>query len=559
MNRKIIKLLNNIAILLELKGDNPFKARAYRNAAELIQSNNINLENEVKQNTLADLPGFGKALVTKITDFVRNGEMQYYQKLISEIPETLIELTKISNLGIKKVKRLYEELGISNIDELQLACQEQKLQALKGFAGKTEEMILNSIEHKKASKGRYIQNEVKKETENILNLIKSFDDTVIYAEVTGDVRRFTETITDIQILIAVKSLTSFENLLKQYYSFISENGTFAITSSQNIPIVIKLVEENDFFWELNKSTGNREYIEEFNNYLVENNFSKNKISTLVKSEEEIYSRSNLQYVPPVLRERKKAIELAKSNKIPKLIEEQDLKGMIHLHSKWSDGKNTIKEMALESKRLGFSYMVICDHSKSAVYANGLSKERVKLQHQEIDKLNDENLGIRILKGIESDILIDGSLDYDDEVLKTFDLVVASIHSGFRISKIAMTKRIINALKNPYTTILGHPTGRLLTVRPEYELDIKEIIQCAADYGKIIEINANPYRLDLSWQNVIYAKENGVKIAINPDSHRVSTLKDIFIGVKVARKGWLGANDVVNCLDLKKFINLITKN
>ncbi len=556
MNKEIIKILNNIATLLELKGENPFKSRAYRNATEIIKSQNINLQNEVQQGTLGNIQGFGKALVSKITDYVQNGEMEYYNRLKSEIPVSLIELTKLSNLGVKKAKRLYEELGITNIDELEIACKERKLQTLKGFASKTEEMILNSIEHKKASKGRYIQNEVRKEADEILELIKSFDE-VVYAEITGDIRRFTETIKEINILVAVNSIPLFESTLKQHYEFNSDNNFLTLINTVNIPIIIELVSKEEFFVRLHNSTGNGEYIKEFNDYVHKNNY---KIDTItLNSEEDIYKQINLPYVPPELRENKFAIQKAEEGEIPELICEQDLKGMIHIHSTWSDGRNSIKEMALESKRLGFSYMVICDHSKSAVYANGLSPERVKLQHQEIDKLNEENLGIKILKGIESDILADGSLDYDEEVLQTFDLVVASIHSGFRISKIAMTKRIINALKNPYTTILGHATGRLLTVRPEYELDIKEIIQCAADYGKIIEINANPYRLDLSWQNVIYAKEKGVKIAINPDSHRVNTLSDVFIGVKVARKAWLEAKDVVNCLDFDQFVRYITKN
>jgi DNA polymerase (family X) len=554
-NQELIKILKNISILLELKGENPFKSRAYTNAAEIIKIEDIDIERAVKEKTLKDIKGFGKALVSKITGYVETGKMEYYEKLTAEVPESLVALTKLSNLGTKKVRQIWQELGITTMEELEMACKNGTLLKLKGFTEKTIEMIINSIEHKRASKGRHLQYAIKNEANAILSFLKN-NSVVLRAEITGDVRRFTETITKLHFLIAVKdNIDIKEILLNSELNLTEENNDIDILrfkTANDIPVTIQVVANNDFAFQLHKTTGNEEYLIKFekvaevkNIVISERNYS---------SEEEIYKAVDLQYVPPELRESIKAIDAAKQNKIPKLIEPSDLKGMIHVHSKWTDGHNSIREMALRCKDMGFFYMVLCDHSKSAAYANGLSPERVIKQHQEIDNLNTENLGIRIVKGIESDILSDGLLDYDNVVLKSFDFVIASLHSGFKMNKSDMTKRIINALKNPYTKMLGHPTGRLILVRPGYEIDIKQVIECAADYGKAIEINCNPYRLDLSWEKVIYAKAKGVKIGICPDSHRTNSLDDVWIGVDVARKGWLEKDDIINCFEYNDFMD-----
>ncbi|MFC2130946.1 DNA polymerase/3'-5' exonuclease PolX [Bacteroidota bacterium] len=558
-NSELIKILNNVSILLELKGENPFKSRAYSNAAEIIANEDIDIEQAVKEDRLKDIKGFGKALVSKITDYVKNGKMEYYESLTSEIPESLISLTKLSNLGPKKVRQIWQELGITTMEELEMACKNGTLIKLKGFAEKTVEMILNSIDHKKASKGRHLQYAVKNESKEILSFLKSLP-MVKQAEITGDVRRFTETITGLHFLVAADSsniikykiINSNLNLIEEKSKKQEIENELFFKTKQDIPVTIEIVEEDEFIFALHITSGTDEYLLEFEKLSTQKKIDYNKIS--LSSEEDLYRCLNLQYVPPELRESRIAFEASKAHQIPKLIEKSGLKGMIHVHSNWTDGHNSIEEMALKSKEMGFSYMALCDHSKSAVYANGLSPERVIKQHEEIDRFNNKEQGIKIIKGIESDILADGSLDYDEETLKSFEIIIASIHSGFRLNKKDMTKRIITALKNPFTTMLGHPTGRLLLVRPGYELDIKQIIDCAADYGKIIEINCNPYRLDLSWQNVIYAKEKGVKIAISPDSHRTKSLEDVWIGVDVARKGWLEAKNVVNCLDLHTFNN-----
>jgi DNA polymerase (family 10) len=570
-NDKIIDILDNIAVLLQLKGENEFKARAYSSAAESIRIKNINIDEEVKNGTLGEIKGFGKALVSKLTELSTTGNLAFYQNLIEEVPLSLIDLTSISGIGVKKARQLWKELSIRTIDELEDACMKQLLRKLKGFTDKTEEMILNSIEHKKASKGRYTQQAVKVQAEQLWKLINELE-FVNQITLTGDVRRFVETIKELHFIVAVDSpesaIKQLEQILKADLTLTSiDYDKFNIygINQYKVPIKFQIVSEHEYPVILHNTTGNSEYLNEFmkfaesNDIIIEDKrILQSNHEIYIEKEHEIYELLNIDFIPPELRETANVLNFAKEKNLPKLIESSDLKGMIHVHSTWSDGRNTIKEMALKSKQLGFEYMVLCDHSKSAGYANGLTADKVKAQHYEIDKLNEENLGIKIIKGIESDILTDGSLDYDDNTLSSFEVIISSIHQGFKMSKSDMTKRIIKAIKNPFTTMIGHPTGRLLTVRQGYDLDIKEIIDCAADYGKIIEINCNPYRLDLSWENIIYAKSKGMKTSINPDSHKIETLSDVFIGVSVARKGWLEANDVVNCLNYEEFFRFIGK-
>lgn len=572
-NDKIVEILDNIAVLLQLNGENEFKARAYSAAAESIRVKNILIDEEVKNGTLNEIKGFGKALVSKLTELSTTGKLSFYESLLEQVPISLLELITISGIGIKKARQLWKELSITTLEELEDACMRQLLRKIKGFTEKTEEMILNGIEHKKASKGRYTQQALKTEAEKLWNMINGLD-CVKQTAITGDVRRFTETITKLHFLIAVDEIEHSAELIidlleknLNMIEVVKEVDSLIINakSKHDIPLVFEILFKKYFPLVLHQTTGNNDFLNAFEIHAAHQGYSiksrqliKDNMQEVLLKEEDIYNMLELEFIPPELRETSEVISIAKNKKLPKLIEPGDLKGMVHVHSNWTDGRNTIKEMALKSKQLGFEYMVLCDHSKSAGYANGLTIEKVKAQHLEIDKLNEENLGIKIIKGIESDILNNGELDYDESTLSSFELIIASIHQGFKMSKNDMTKRIITALKNPFTTMLGHPTGRLLTVRPGLELDINEIIDCAADYGKIIEINCNPYRLDLSWENVIYAKSKGMRTSINPDSHKTETLTDVFMGVSVARKGWLESKDVVNCLNYDDFYKQIIK-
>jgi DNA polymerase (family 10) len=519
----------------------------------------------VEKGALEDIPGIGKALAQKITDYVQNGEMEYYNRLTAEVPESVLELTKIGNLGTKRVGHIYRHLGIKNLEELERACNDGTLESMKGFGPRFIEIILNGIRHRKASRGRFINQQSLALTEDILHELQQHD-SVSLVSTAGQTRRFSELIERIDYVAAAESDEKLIELLAKNNIKTSADGSVSGETPNGIPIRIDTVSEKDFYWRLHCETGSKEYLDAFFEFARSKGFeagmqtiAKNGESIDFKSEEDIYDMLGLQYVTPELRESADAVGRAAENRIPALIEKSDLRGMLHVHSDWSDGRHSLLDMARSAEELGFEYFAICDHSRTAGYANGLSIERVVEQHNEIDRITSRGLtGIPLLKGIESDILPDGSLDYPEEVLQQFDIIVASIHSMFRMDKQEMTRRIIKAVENPYTTILGHPSGRLLSVRPAYEIDVRKVIDAAAANGKIIEINSNPYRLDLDWRSAIYAKEKGLKMAINPDSHKTTTLTDIFYGVNVARKGWLEKSDVVNCLEYEEFAKKYVK-
>lgn len=564
VDKKLLKILRNIAILLRIKGENPFKADAYEKAADIIEANQLDIGELVRLNKLSEIKGFGEALVKKITEYVQTGKLEYYERLKKEVPPELITITRLPNLGPKRTKFLYETLGISTMDELERACLEDKIAKLKGFSKKSQEIILNGIQHYRAWKGKIQQFACFDRLKEIQNVISNFPE-IVYISATGEVRRITELVTKISFLVGTKSPNSFKEFLSQKFRIHFENSAIHFLDSEEVPTEIEITKPENFFWRLHNSTGSEDYLQAFRCYfeqLTRNDFDLFNPPTAfsdLQSEYELFSKLDLQYISPELRETSRIIEIAKSKRIPKLIETQDLRGMIHVHTNWSDGHNSIEEMAEESKRLGFEYVVICDHSQTAKYANGLEPERLLRQIEYIDRLNETNNGIKILKGIESDILPNGSLDYPAELLEKLDVVVASVHSNFKITKSEMTRRVMYALKSPYTTILGHPTGRLLLARQSYEIDIKAIIDVAADYGKIIEFNANPYRLDLPWENLEYAKEKGVKISLNPDSHDSHSLSDIFYGLNFLRKGLLEPNDVVNTFPFDGFVKFCIQN
>lgn len=560
----LISILEKIALILEIKGENPFKARAYKNAAELIISENLDLESLVKENKLSEIPGFGDALVKKITDYYTTGKIEYYEKLKEDVPESLLELTKIALIGPRKAADLFYNHNIKNLQELENACKKNELSKIKGFSAKSQDLILNSVEHKKAGKGRFNQEHSIQDCAAILNSLNK-QDFIQQAGFTSEYRRFTETVKDFYIIVESNDFEKASKFLISELDLLQNENIFQGKTKLGIDLTIEICNSDNFHWRLNRTTGSDEYLSRLDKVFLEKNYSISEHSCnlngnqiIFKNEEDIYREVDLQYIHPEIRETPEVIEKAAKNELKPLIKLCDLKGMIHVHSNWSDGKSTIRNIALECKKMGFEYLAICDHSESARYANGLTDERILEQFKEIYKLNEEGLGIHILKGIEADINKDGSLDNSESVLSQFDVVVASIHSSFNLSKKEMTKRLVYALMSPYTTILGHPTGRLLLVRKGYEVDMDEVIQAAADYGKAIEINSNPYRLDLSWENCLKAKEKGVKLSINPDSHRLETLTDVFYGIRSARKAFIEKDDVINCLDYNDFMKTIVK-
>lgn len=556
MRNEITLILKEIAELLELKGENHFKTRAYSNAASLISDGNIDIERHVREGTLREINGIGPALQEKLTQYIETGKMDYYEKLKAEIPPEMIAISKIKGVGAKKAKALVEKHNVRSVDELEEMARNGKLESLKGFGAKSAQQVIESINENKQYENKFRLDTAYKAGKRILEFLKETG-AVKKASSAGQLRRWLEIIEHIDFVVIPSNIELLKTSLEKEFRITDSSSTFSFTY-ENIPVTIHLADDDSFGIISHNLSSSEQYLDAFNalaknSFRLQDNYMYDGEERLqISSEQLLYKHMTMQYVEPENREDGQAAQYATISGLPELIHDKDMKGMLHCHSTWSDGLNSIEEMALESKRLGYSYFAICDHSKTAVYANGLSEERVLAQHREIDELNSRDLGIKILKGIESDILNDGSLDYDEEILQKFDLVVASVHSNFTMSKSDMTDRVIRAVMSPYTTILGHPTGRLLLKRKGYEIDQHAVIDAAAEYKTIIEINANPHRLDLDWRLLGYAKQKGVKIAINPDAHNLRGLKHVMYGVRMARKGWLTHNDVVNTYSYTKF-------
>jgi DNA polymerase (family 10) len=576
--KQVAEILDHIGTLLELKGENPFKCRAYHNASRIIGALTTDLKELIDSGELKTIKGIGEGLAEKITELVQTGKLKYYDDLKKSLPAGLLEMLRIQGLGPKKVKVLYEKLKIKSIEQLREACEKHQLAKLDGFGEKTEENILKGIELLSKHVDKHLYPQAKEAADRILEVVKK-QKGVIRCEVAGSLRRKKEIIGDIDILVSAK-LSDTKKIMEAFTSH-PDVETIAAKGETKSSVMLKsaincdlrVVNDEEFPFALNYFTGSKEHniemrslAKQFGWSLNEYGFSelgteekRGKAKRIVKCKEEkdIYKALELAYIPPELRENMGEIEAAKANNIPVLIQENDLRGTFHCHTTYSDGANTLEEMAEAAMKLGWEYLGIADHSKIAAYASGLSEEKVKQQHKEIDKLNSQLKNFRLFKGTEVDILPDGSLDWSDKVLERFDYVVASVHSKFKMTESEATKRIIEALKNKYVTMLGHPTGRLLLERDGYPVNMIDVINAAADYGKIIEINSHPLRLDLDWRLCKYAKEKGVKISINPDAHNVDGLKDVRYGVGIARKGWLEVKDVINCWllkDVEKYLN-----
>lgn len=555
----VVQVLEEIALLLDIKGENPFKIKAYINAARAIELLEGDLEDYLEEIKLGSVKGVGKAIAEKLTELITTGRLEYYEELRQSIPDGLLDMLKIPGVGPKKVKVLYEKLGIKSIGELEYACIENRLLSLAGFGSKTQENILKGIAHMKTYKGRYLFGDVFREAMEVKDRLLAFPQ-LQECEVGGSLRRRKEVVKDIDI---VASTTEAAKLMDYYTSlpFVQEVVSKGDTKSTvrlktGINMDLRVVDIKEFPYALNHFTGSKEHNTAVRHRakamgIKVNEYGLFKGEELIpcSSEAEIYRVLGLDYIPPELRENTGEIEAAEEGKLPDLITLEDIKGTFHMHTVYSDGTGGIEEMVEEAIRLGLHYIGITDHSRSAFYARGMNADEIKRQVEEIDALNEKYKNFRIFKGIESDILPDGSLDYEDEILELFDFVIASVHSSFKMEKNRMTERLVNSLKNKYTTMLAHPTGRILLARDEYEVDVNAVIDAAAEYDKVIEINADPHRLDLDWRHLKYAKDKGVRLSINPDAHNIHGLSNIGYGVGIARKGWLEKKDVINTMDI----------
>lgn len=550
-NKPIARTLRLLSQLMELHEVNPFKIKSIANAAFKVDKLPFKISGKSVEE-MEKIDGVGKSVAAKINELVQTGTIAELEDLLAATPPGVVEMLKIKGIGPKKVAVIWREMAIENVGELYYACNENRLVEAKGFGLKTQEEIRKAIEFSMASNGKFLYAQIEDEACALQEQLKSvFEGALI--EFAGEFRRKCEIVSELILVIgsrdpeiAINTVLTSEFICNKKDE---GNGYISGTLENGLKVSLYCVEKKFFYKELFLKTGDEEHVttilEGIDEWLDQ-----------PESEEFVYVKAGIDFILPELREGTTFIEKARKRELPQLISYHDLKGTLHNHSTWSDGVNTVEEMALYCRdELKLEYLGMCDHSKSAFYAKGLSIERVLQQQEEIDHLNKKLDGFHIFKGIESDILNDGSLDYPDEILQRFDFIVASVHANLKMTVDKATERLIKAIENPYTTILGHPTGRLLLSRNGYTIDYKKVIDACAANNVIIEINANPLRLDLDWRWHQYALDKGVWLSINPDAHRNEGFLDMQYGVLTARKGGLYKERCLNALSLQEIKNV----
>jgi DNA polymerase (family 10) len=558
-NAEAAAILSTIAAILDIQGENPFKVRAYQNAARTIEGLEVPFPTLIEQGKLGDLQGIGKAIEEKLTELVRIGKMSYYEELRASIPAGLLEILRIPSIGPKKVKALWKELGVKSLADLEAACRNGKVAGLKGFGERTQEKILEGISHVSSTKGLYLVSQALGVARELLAYLRP---VVISSSFCGSLRRGKSVVRDVDLLAsAAKPPEVIEHFARapSVAEILGKGDTkCSVRLAGGIQIDLRVVKEDEYAPALQYFTGGKEHNVLLRSRAIKMGYTlneyglfKGKRKIACDTEEAIYKRLGLSSIPPELREGRDEIELAEAGKIPRLIEAGDVQGALHVHSTWSDGTAEIREMADKARRLGWRWMGLSDHSKAASYANGLDEARLRKQMKEVAALNKDRKDFRILHGMEADILPDGSIDLSDELLGKLDFVIGSIHSRFDMSQAEMTDRVCKALRNPHMDVFGHPTGRLLLARDGYKVDLERVIRTAKEEGKVVELNANPHRLDLDDLHARRAKELGVKLSIDPDAHSVAGLEDVEYGLMTARRAGLTAGDVLNSLSAEK--------
>jgi DNA polymerase (family 10) len=587
---QIAGVLQQIATLLELKDENPFKIRAYANAARSLETFGGSLSDLQDEEALAKIPGIGKAIAAKIKELAATGALKYFEELRAEFPAGILELFSISGLGAKKIKALYEQLKISSIDQLQKACEAGRVAELPGFGETTQEKICKAIAERAKHSGYFRFGQIAGEAEKLRSDLAA-QPKASRVDVAGSYRRRREIVRDVDFVVATKepeAITKFFVAHPLVESIIAQGPTkTSVRLRSGIQCDLRVVSSVEYPFALTYFTGSKEHNIEMRSRALQRGWTLNEyrlaplpgseevgsarradrtpqrgVSTTknkrlvkkiptVRDESDLYRALNLDFIPPELRENCGEFEAAEKHALPRLIEKENLRGTFHCHTVASDGHNSLEEMAQAAQELGLEYLGIAEHSRSSIQAHGLDEAKLRAQIASIRKLNKKFTGFRLFAGVECDILRDGTLDFPDEILSELDFVVASIHSVFNLSEADMTKRIIRAMENRFVTILAHPSGRLLLEREPYRIDVPAILDAAAATGTWIELSGAPKRLDLDWRWWPLAKQKGVKCAIDPDAHRAERVQDLWFGIGIARKGWLTKADVVNCLPLGK--------
>lgn len=560
--QQVAALLDQMAQLMELDGSNPFEVRAYQNASRAISGLEGDIAELVARGELNGVPGLGKTIIGRITELVTTGHLRQYDDLMARIPEGLRQMLRIPGLGPKRIRQINQALQITTLDELRQAAEENRIASLPGFGAKSQENILKGLVFVTEHQNRFRIDIAESFVEEIANALRALPETVRLS-VAGSIRRRKEIVKDADVVASVardEDRAALMRTLVEHPEVASVTGSgdtkTSVVLRAGIALDLRVVLDDEYPYALHHFTGSKEHNVALRTRMHPRGVKINEYG-LFRGEEripcadeaDIYAAIGMQYVEPELREDRGEIEAALEHKLPVLLTERDIRGMLHVHSNWSDGGSTIREMAEATVAMGMSYLGMCDHSQVAAYANGLTPDRVKRQHEEIDRLNEEFAGrLRIFKGTECDILKDGSLDYDDDTLASFDFVVASIHGNFNLSPDEQTQRLIRAMENPYTSILGHPTGRILLQREGYSPNLEAVIERAGQLGVAIELNGDPHRLDLDWRYLRFATDRGVRIPITTDAHSPAGLNNLRYGVSAARKGWVTAAQCLNALE-----------
>lgn len=567
-NKLVADIFYRIADLLDVNGEIFFKTRAYRKAAQTIETLDEDIEIVSKEKRLQLIPGIGESLARKIKEIVETDRLEYFEKLKKETPEGVIDLLEILGLGPKKVSALYRNLSISNIGDLKEACNEGKLRNLEGFGEITERNILRGITLREKTSGRVLLNVAYEYGNNYLEYLRKCK-KIEKISIAGSLRRMRETIGDLDILASSDTPDEVMDYFVKYHNvqrvLLKGSTKTSVLLNDDLQVDLRVVKEKNFGAALQYFTGSKEHNVKMRSIAIKKGMKLNEYGLFDKktgeyivgrTEKEIYNKLNLAYVEPELRENRGEIETALKGELPDIVKYSDIKGDLHVHSRWSDGADSIEDIATKAQILGYEYVGIADHSQSLKIARGLTEERIDKKIKEIDNLNKKLSDFRILCCTECDIKSDGSLDYDNRILKKFDFVGIGIHTSFKMNKKEATERIIKGMENKHVDFLAHPTCRIIGRREPFELDIGKIFDAAVETDTYLEINSFPDRLDLNDANAKFAKERGVKFVIGTDSHNVNNLPFMRFGIATARRGWLNKNDILNTNSLKNLVKII---
>jgi DNA polymerase (family 10) len=555
-NDDIAAVLEETADLIELTDGNPYRARAFRRASRSLSDLDEAVTARLETDSLTEIGGIGEGMADHVADIAQSGTFALHDELLNAIPPGLLDVLRVNGLGTKRTRRLWQELGITSLDELEDAAESDRITGLDGFGDKTQQNILENVRRLRSYESKWRYAEAWSAVQPLLRTLRQHDATD-RAEPTGALRRALETVEQVDLLVSTEQPDVIADWCRDTLPSAVErtDGGLASSLPEGIPLQIHLASPGRFGTAWWHTTGSPEHCAALQDAAG--------APEAHDTESALFTAADCSFIPPELREDRGEIPAAAEGTLPSLITTEDLRGSLHNHSTYSDGADSLREMAEAARQKGFTYFGICDHSQSLQIASGLSPEEVQQQQNEIEQINREyaenDIDFRVFRGIESDILRDGSLDYEERVLSSFEFVVASVHTGFSMTEGEATERVLQAVRNPHTRILGHPTGRLLLSREGYPLDHERVLAACADEGVAIELNANPYRLDLDWRWVRHATDQGVLISINPDAHATDQLDYVRWGVAVARKGWLTADQCLNAKSRSAFADWLSSS